>query len=760
MPRRIPDYPTSFAEWNLISSYGTAITLASTILFIYIIFDAFVNTTVSKKKSFYKKIYFFKSSENKKKSVINESTAFIIFPICSFVLMGFVTRVVDGIPFLYTPSQSWQISFQEPATIIMRAIIELHNDIMFFLIVVVGFVLIVLLYIVYYFKESNTSSLRSKITHNTLLEVVWTVIPSLILIIIALPSFVLLYTMDELLDPQLTLKITGRQWYWSYEITDANVGGKDLTENPFSFDSYMVASEDNSLASLRLLEVDNPLLIPINTSIRVFVTSSDVLHSWAVPSLGIKVDSCPGRINQVALNIYRRGIFFGQCSELCGINHGFMPIVVIGVELPTFLNWVLASSANINMSFILSNPQNLTLPSITPEKKNGKIHNYPTSIEKNQSRLSNKFILNILHNHIIDYPTPKNLNYFYNFGSIAGIILVIQIITGILLAMHYTPNTALAFLSVEHIMRDVNMGWFLRYAHANGASMFFLIVYLHIARGIFYSSYKTSLGLWISGVIIFILMMATAFIGYVLPWGQMSFWGATVITNLFTAIPGVGPHIAFWLWGGFAVDNATLNRFFSLHYLVPFIIAAVSIIHLIFLHMNGSTNPLVGTGKIDKISFHPYFTLKDIFGFLIFCVLFSVIIFWYPNTLGHPDNYIFANPLVTPLHIVPEWYFLPFYAILRACPNKIGGIVLMGGAIAILLVLPFLNFSRTSSILVNPIFKIFTYLFFASFLLLGWLGAQPVEQPFIIISQICSFCYFLYFVLVFITNIVCFYIEK
>ena len=380
-------------------------------------------------------------------------------------------------------------------------------------------------------------------------------------------------------------------------------------------------------------------------------------------------------------------------------------------------------------------------------------HQLETPIRSNQFRLSKQFIFNILHNHIVDYPTPKNLNYFYNFGSIAGIILVIQIVTGVLLTMHYTPNTELAFASLEHIMRDVNFGWFMRYTHANGASMFFLIVYLHIARGIFYSSYKTSIGLWISGVVIFILMMAAAFIGYVLPWGQMSFWGATVITNLFTAIPGVGPDIAFWLWGGFAVDNATLNRFFSLHYLVPFIIAAVSVLHLIFLHMQGSTNPLSGPGKIDKISFHPYFTLKDVLGLLIFFSLFSVIIFWYPNTLGHPDNYIFANPLSTPIHIVPEWYFLPFYAILRACPNKIGGIVLMGGAIAILLLLPFLNRNKTVSTIVNPVFKIINYLFFTVFLLLAWLGAQPVEQPYIGLAQVCTAIYFIYFVIIyFITS--------
>jgi cytochrome c oxidase subunit 1 len=310
MPRRIPDYADSFYEWNIIASYGSAITLMSTILFIYIIYDAFTNS---------------KTLGSVKADCWSTKFVFGIASVSSE---------------MYSPAAHWKMSFQEPATIIMRAIIELHNDIMFFLVIIVGFVLVILLYIVYYFREENTIAKRSNITHNTLLEIVWTIIPSLILIIIALPSFVLLYTMDELLEPQLTLKVIGRQWYWSYEISDANVGGKNLTENVFNFDSYMLSSEDNTLRQLRLLEVDNPLLLPINTSIRVLVTSSDVLHSWAVPSLGIKIDSCPGRLNQVALNIYRKGIFYGQCSELCGINHGFMPIVIIGVDLPVFLKWI------------------------------------------------------------------------------------------------------------------------------------------------------------------------------------------------------------------------------------------------------------------------------------------------------------------------------------------------------------------------------------------------------------------------------------
>jgi len=286
-------------------------------------------------------------------------------------------------------------------------------------------------------------------------------------------------------------------------------------------------------------------------------------------------------------------------------------------------------------------------------------------------------ILAPLNDHLVEYPSPSNLNYWWSFGSLAGICLVVQILTGIFLAMHYTPHVDLAFMSVEHIMRDVEGGWFLRYMHANGASMFFIVVYLHMFRGLYYGSYASPRELvWIVGVLLFLLMILTAFIGYVLPWGQMSFWGATVITSLASAIPIVGDEITHWLWGGFSVDNATLNRFFSLHYLLPFIIAGASVVHLAALHQYGSNNPLGSLSTVDKVPFYPYFYVKDLLGWVCFAVFFAIFIFFYPNLLGHPDNYIPANPMSTPAHIVPEWYFLPVYAILRSIPNKLGGVAL------------------------------------------------------------------------------------
>ena len=361
-------------------------------------------------------------------------------------------------------------------------------------------------------------------------------------------------------------------------------------------------------------------------------------------------------------------------------------------------------------------------------------------------RLNRDYLISFVDSHIISYPTPLNLNYFWSFGSTAGLCLVIQIITGIFLAMHYTPHIDLAFSSVEHIMRDVNNGWLIRYLHANGASMFFLVVYCHIFRGLYYGSYMNPRGLlWCSGVLIFVLMMATAFIGYVLPWGQMSFWGATVITNLFSAIPVVGGAIVEWLWGGFSVDNATLNRFFSLHYLLPFAIAGVTVLHLSLLHTEGSNNPLGINTNVDTVSFYPYFYVKDLFSFLLLVALFSFFVFYYPNTLGHSDNYIPANPLVTPAHIVPEWYFLPFYAILRSIPDKLGGVVAMGGAIAILALLPIINTSEIRSSKFRPIFGFAYWFIFADFLLLGWIGQKPVETPFIEIGQVGTVFYFLFF---------------
>jgi quinol-cytochrome oxidoreductase complex cytochrome b subunit len=354
-------------------------------------------------------------------------------------------------------------------------------------------------------------------------------------------------------------------------------------------------------------------------------------------------------------------------------------------------------------------------------------------------------ILSFVDSHIIDYPTPINLNYMWSFGSTAGICLVIQIITGIFLAMHYTPHIDYAFLSVEHIMTDVNNGWLIRYTHANGASMFFIVVYCHIFRGLYYGSYISPRGrLWASGVIIFLLMMATAFMGYVLPWGQMSFWGATVITNLFSAVPLVGQSIVEWLWGGFSVSNATLNRFYSLHYFMPFAIAGLVLVHLSLLHKDGSNNPLGINTNVDNIPFYPYFYVKDLFAFFILASFFSFFVFFYPNVLGHADNYIPANPLVTPAHIVPEWYFLPFYAILRSIPDKLGGVVAMISAILVLLLLPVINVSKIRSSKFRPIFGIAYWFLVSDFIILGWIGQKPVESPYIEIGMGATIFYFLF----------------
>ena len=360
-------------------------------------------------------------------------------------------------------------------------------------------------------------------------------------------------------------------------------------------------------------------------------------------------------------------------------------------------------------------------------------------------RWNKDFLLSFADSHIIDYPTPVNLNYMWSFGSTAGLCLVIQIITGIFLAMHYTPHIDLAFSSVEHIMSDVNNGWLIRYLHANGASMFFIVVYSHIFRGLYYGSYMSPReNLWASGVIIFLLMMATAFMGYVLPWGQMSFWGATVITNLFSAVPFIGSSIVEWLWGGYCVSNATLNRFFSLHYLMPFVIAGLAIVHLSLLHKDGSNNPLGSGTNVDTVSFYPYFYTKDLFSFLILVTLFSFFVVYFPNALGHADNYIPANPLSTPAHIVPEWYFLPFYAILRSIPDKLGGVVAMIGAILILLLLPFINTSKIRSSKFRPIFSVAYWFFAANFLLLGWIGQKPVESPYIEVGMFSTAFYFIF----------------
>ena len=357
-------------------------------------------------------------------------------------------------------------------------------------------------------------------------------------------------------------------------------------------------------------------------------------------------------------------------------------------------------------------------------------------------------IFSFMNHELNEYPTPKNLSYWWNFGSLAGITLIIMIITGITLSMHYTAHVDHAFQSVERIMRDVNYGWLIRYIHMNGASFFFIVVFIHIFRGLYYGSYKTPRELlWILGVVILLLMMATAFMGYVLPWGQMSFWGATVITNLFSAIPYVGESIVTLLLGGFSVDNATLNRFFSLHYLMPFIIAGVVVLHIVALHRFGSNNPIgIDTkGPQDTISFHPYYTIKDVFGIAVFLLLLAMAVFFFPNAMGHPDNYIPADALQTPAHIVPEWYFLPFYAILRAVPDKLGGVLLMFGAIAVLFVLPWLDRSPVRSARFRPLFRIFFWLFFVNAIALGYLGGKPAEGIYVILSRVATAWYFLHF---------------
>jgi ubiquinol-cytochrome c reductase cytochrome b subunit len=350
-----------------------------------------------------------------------------------------------------------------------------------------------------------------------------------------------------------------------------------------------------------------------------------------------------------------------------------------------------------------------------------------------------------------DYPVPKNLNYFWNFGVLAGLALVIMIVTGIVLAMNYTAHVDHAFSSVERIMRDVNHGWLIRYIHMNAASFFFIVVYIHIFRGLYYGSYKAPRELlWMLGVVIFLLMMATAFMGYVLPWGQMSFWGATVITNLFSAIPLVGESIVTFLWGGFSVDNPTLNRFFSLHYLMPFVIAGVVVLHIVALHRFGSNNPIGidAKGPQDTISFHPYYTIKDMVGIAMFLLLLAVAVFFFPNAMGHPDNYIPANPMQTPAHIVPEWYFLPFYAILRAVPDKLGGVLLMFAAIFVLFILPWLDRSPVRSARFRPVFRIFFWLLFIDCIALGYLGGKPAEGVYVVLSRIATVWYFLHFLLI------------
>ena len=373
-----------------------------------------------------------------------------------------------------------------------------------------------------------------------------------------------------------------------------------------------------------------------------------------------------------------------------------------------------------------------------------RVRNKPVSF--NKYRWNKNYLLNILDCHIIHYPTPISLTYAWSFGALSGMCLVIQLITGAFLSIHYTANIDLAFLSVEYIMRDVPHGWFFRYAHANGASMFFIVVYAHIFRGLYYGSYmKPRQVLWCSGVILYFLLMGTAFTGYVLPWGQMSFWGATVITNMVTILPG-GQTIVEWLWGGFTVNAPTLRRFYTVHFVLPFLIAGMSIIHLALLHKDGSSSPIGSDTGVDDVPFYPYYFAKDLFAFTCFLLFFGFFLFFMPNYLNHPANCIPADPMETPAHLLPEWYFLPFYAILRGIPHKAGGIIAMLCAILVLFLIPFNYTGYIRNTTYRPIFKIFYWILVGDFLLLLWLGQAKMEKPYLVLTTYASIYYFSFFI--------------
>nr|AFB20050.1 cytochrome b [Pnoepyga albiventer] len=350
-------------------------------------------------------------------------------------------------------------------------------------------------------------------------------------------------------------------------------------------------------------------------------------------------------------------------------------------------------------------------------------------------------IMKVINDSLIDLPTPPNISIWWNFGSLLGLCLVTQIITGLLLAMHYTADTSLAFASVTHMCRDVQFGWLIHNLHANGASFFFICIYFHIGRGIYYGSYLNK-ETWNVGVVLLLALMATAFVGYVLPWGQMSFWGATVITNLFSAIPYIGQTLVEWLWGGFSVDNPTLTRFFALHFLLPFIIAGLTLVHLTFLHETGSNNPLGIPSDCDKIPFHPYYSTKDFLGFALTFIPLGTLALFAPNLLGDPENFTPANPLATPPHIKPEWYFLFAYAILRSIPNKLGGVLALAASVLVLFLMPLLHTSKLRSMTFRPLSQILFWALVANLLILTWVGSQPVEHPFILIGQLASISYF------------------
>ena len=364
----------------------------------------------------------------------------------------------------------------------------------------------------------------------------------------------------------------------------------------------------------------------------------------------------------------------------------------------------------------------------------------------NALRLTKHYLFSLIAGHLIFYPTPISLTYAWSFGSLAGITLVIQIISGIFLSMHYTAHIDLAFSSVEYIMRDVPNGWLIRYIHANGASMFFIVVYGHVCRGLYYGSYmEPRQALWCSGVVLLLLMMATAFTGYVLPWGQMSLWGATVITSMVTAIPVAGKPIVEWLWGGYTVANPTLHRFYTLHFILPFLIVGFTLIHLALLHKVGSSSPISSDTGVDDVPFYPYYVSKDFFAFTVYLFVFCLLVFYFPNVLNHPDNCIPADPMHTPAHVVPEWYFLPYYAILRSIPHKAGGIIAMLGSLLVLFIIPFINTSEIRNTTYRPLFKVFFWLFIADFVVLTWAGQKPVRDAYIQTGAIATAYYFLFF---------------
>nr|YP_003345409.1 cytochrome b [Ariosoma shiroanago]BAI53417.1 cytochrome b [Ariosoma shiroanago] len=355
-------------------------------------------------------------------------------------------------------------------------------------------------------------------------------------------------------------------------------------------------------------------------------------------------------------------------------------------------------------------------------------------------------LIKIANDALVDLPAPSNISVWWNFGSLLALCLVTQIITGLFLAMHYTSDITTAFSSVAHICRDVNYGWLIRNMHANGASFFFICLYMHIARGLYYGSYMYK-ETWNIGVILFLLVMMTAFVGYVLPWGQMSFWGATVITNLLSAVPYIGDNLVQWIWGGFSVDNATLTRFFAFHFLFPFVVAGASLLHILFLHETGSNNPMGLNSDADKIPFHPYFTYKDLLGFIILVTLLTMLALFQPNLLGDPDNFTPANPMVTPPHIKPEWYFLFAYAILRSIPNKLGGVLALLASVLVLLLVPILHTSKHRGITFRPLSQMLFWLLVADMFVLTWIGGMPVESPFVIIGQVASVLYFSLFLI-------------